>query len=332
MKKLFVLSGLLILISCNVRSEGVPECYNHVDQMFWVVSDLDRTIENYEKLGFNQFADLGTVVVESGKSDSKSTARLVRANLGGAQVNWIQPMEGNSMFHEFLRDYGDGAMSLVHRFPGEQEMKKELTRLSNLGIDVSEKISISAGTTEMQFVFLNTAKQGKYVLGFVYGDDGIDSFEGLNVENRNNLKLNQYAFAILDPDPVSEFWKLIGLPELEIRYPELGEPKYYGEPADHDLIQGWQRHGSIAYEWCIPVKPPIVYEDHIKLHGEGIHHLAFSVEDMDKVLEDYTSRGFVVSMGGTWGEKGKPGSGRYEYIDLEEAGGLTMELLWSYRE
>ncbi len=332
MKKLFLLSGLLMLVSCTVRFEGVPECYNHVDQVFWVVSDLDRTIENYKKLGFDQFSDLGTVLVESGKSDQKSTARLVRANLGGAHVNWIQPMEGNSMFHEFLKDHGDGAMSLVHRFSGEQEMKKELTRLSNLGIDVSEKISISAGTTEMHVVFLNTAQQGKYTLGFVCGEEGMESFNDLQAGNRNNLKLNQYAFAILDPDPVSEFWKTLGLPELEIRVPELGEPKYYGEPADHELIQGWQRHGSIAYEWCIPVKPPIVYEDHIKLHGEGIHHLAFSVEDMDKVLEDYTSRGFVVSMGGTWGEKGKPGSGRYEYIDLEEAGGLTMELLWSYRE
>jgi hypothetical protein len=53
---------------------------------------------------------------------------------------------------------------------------------------------------------------------------------------------------------------------------------------------------------------------------------------MDMVLDDYRSQGFVVSMGGARGEKGKPGSGRYEYIDLEEAGGLTMELLWNYKE
>ena len=26
----------------------------------------------------------------------------------------------------------------------------------------------------------------------------------------------------------------------------------------------------------------------------------------------------------------KPGSGRYEYIDLENAGGVTMELLWNH--
>jgi hypothetical protein len=37
-------------------------------------------------------------------------------------------------------------------------------------------------------------------------------------------------------------------------------------------------------------------------------------------------------MEGTWGEKGKPGSGRYEYVGLEDAGGMIMELLWSYQE
>ena len=59
-------------------------------------------------------------------------------------------------------------------------------------------------------------------------------------------------------------------------------------------------------------------------HRQGL------LDQMDQVLDDFTGRDFVVSMGGTWGEKGKPGSGRYEYIDLEKAGGLTMELLWNY--
>jgi len=323
---------LLVLISSGKPLEGLPECYTHVDQMFWVVSNMERTLEGYKQLGFDQFADLETVTIESDKNKSKSTARLVRANLGGARVNWIQPMTGTSVFHEFIRGYGDGAMSLVHRFSSRREMKKEMKRLSGLGVEVLDKITITAGAAEMEYVFLDTAEKGKYTLGFVCEDQGMETFKELVAENRNGLKLNQYAFAIEDPQPVSEYWQSLGLPELEIRHPELGDPMYYGEPADHELIQGWQRHGDIAYEWCIPVKPPIVYEDHIKLHGEGIHHLAFSVADMDQVLEDYTGRDFVVSMGGTWGEKGKPGSGRYEYIDLEKTGGVTMELLWNYRD
>lgn len=332
MKKLFLLSGFVLLISSALQSQDIPGCYKHVDQMFWVVNDMDRTIEAYKKLGFNQFADLEIVYIESKKIKSPTTARLVRANLGGAWVNWIQPMTGNSIFHEFIKENGEGAMSLVHRFPSKREMKQEVKRLSNLGVGVADKMTFISGAAEMEYVFLNTAEKGKYTLGFVYENQGMETFEDLEAENRNGLKLNQYAFAIVDPAPVSEFWSSLGLPELEIRHPELGDPMYYGEPADHDLNQGWQRHGDIAYEWCIPLKAPIVYDDHIKLHGEGIHHLAFSVADMDQVLDDYTARDFVVSMGGNWGEKGKPGSGRYEYIDLEKAGGVTMELLWSYRD
>ena len=53
---------------------------------------------------------------------------------------------------------------------------------------------------------------------------------------------------------------------------------------------------------------------------------------MEKVIRDYESKDYIVSMAGTWGEKGKPGSGIYTYTDLESKGGLTIELLWNYKE
>ncbi len=332
MKKLiFLLFASAVLIGAN-RSKEIPACYKHVDQVLWVVSDLENTIQNYEKLGFSQIRNLGQVDMVSGTTGTTEKIKLACANLGGAYVNWIQPSGGSSVFQDFLGYNGDGAMSLVHRFSDKKALKKEMKRLAELGIKVFEEITIKTGEGDMDFVLMDTHEDGKFTLGFTSGDSGLKIHKALSAENRNHMKLNQYAFAIRDPEPVSEFWQKLGQPAFQINHPELGDTHYYGEIVDHQLIQGWQRHGTIAYEWCIPVKPPIVYEDHIQKHGEGIHHLAFSVEDMDKVLEDFTSRGFVVSMGGTWGEKGKPGSGRYEYIDLDEAGGLTMELLWNYRE
>jgi hypothetical protein len=327
-----ILALIVVLYSGSLKADNLPDPYTYVDQVIWVVSDVENTMVKYMELGFDQFKDLGMVEVKSWVSESVSMARLVCANLGGAHVNWIQPLEGESVFNDFLISHGDAAMSLVHRFFEVPALKEEIGRLDELGIGILDKISIETSEGEMAFILMNTETEGKYVLGFTYADNGLQVHTALCDDNKLDLRLNQYAFAVNDPQPVSDFWKRIGLPGLEISHPELGDPMYYGEPADHELIQGWQRHGSVAYEWCIPVKPPIVYEDHIKLHGEGIHHLAFAVEDMDLVLEDFTSKGFVVSMGGTWGEKGKPGSGRYEYIDLEMAGGLTMELLWSYRE
>lgn len=332
MKHILLLNFVLAFLTVDLCAADPPAAYNEVDQVIWVVSDVENTMVKYMELGFDQFKDLGMVEVRSWVSESVSMARLVCANLGGAHVNWIQPLEGESVFNDFLISHGDAAMSLVHRFFEVPELKKEMERLEGLGIGILDKISIETSEGEMAYILMNTEAEGKYVLGFTYADNGLQVHTALCDDNRLDMRLNQYAFAINDPKPVSDFWEGIGLPALEISHPELGDPMYYGKPADHELIQGWQRHGSVAYEWCIPLRPPIVYEDHIKLHGEGIHHLAFSVEDMDVVLEDFTSKGFVVSMGGTWGEKGKPGSGHYEYIDLEMAGGLTMELLWSYRE
>lgn len=332
MKKIVLLISFSVLISGIIKAVDVPETYDFVDQVIWVVSDVEATVAHYSLLGFDQFKDLGPVKIISWTRQDTSMARLVSANLGGAHVNWIQPLDGESVFQDFQIEHGDAAMSLVHRFLDVGDMKAEIGRLDELGVDVLDKIRIETGEGDLSFILMNTEEEGKYILGFTFGESGLKIHSGLCDDNRLQLRLNQYAFAIRDPQPVSDYWEKIGLPPLEISHPELGDPMYYGKPADHELIQGWQRHGTIAYEWCIPVRPPIVYEDHILRHGEGIHHLAFSVHDMDEVLQKYTSQGFVVSMGGTWGEKGKPGSGRYEYIDLEMAGGLTMELLWSYRE
>ncbi|MFO7934537.1 MAG: DUF5107 domain-containing protein, partial [Bacteroidales bacterium] len=331
MKKLLIILVMPALFSSGEASGRIPDCYTHVDQVLWVVSDLERTMDQYRQLGFNQIGEIRTVVMESGSQGNRINLRLARANLGGALVNWIEPQEGISVFHDFHASYGDGAMALVHRFHGRNALNREVERLEELGIDRLEEIRMTGDEIDLQFVLMETAEKGKYTLGFTWGEKGSTNPMNPGMNNRHSMKINQYAFAIRDPGPVSEFWERTGLPPLEINHPELGKTKYYGEPVDHQLIQGWQRHGTVAYEWCIPVKPPIVYEDHIRKHGEGIHHLAFTVEDMDRVLEDYRSRGFVVSMGGTWGEEGKPGSGRYEYIDLEEAGGVTMELLWNYQ-
>jgi len=332
MRTIYIFVFFLLFISCAKKSAIVPEHFNHVDQTIWIIDDMENVIENWETLGFTQVVNLDTVKAELEVSGTTIELRMAKANLGGAHITWIQPLEGKSVFAQFHSDYGDGAMSLVHRVENEDALAKELTRLANLGVSVLEKISISTSQGDLFYTLMNSREEGKYILGYTYGDVDKKLFANLHSENLHNMKINQYAFAITDPEPVSDFWSRLGQPEFQINHPELGDMHYYGEPTDHELIQGWQRHGTVSYEWCIPVKPPIVYDDHIKKHGEGIHHLAFSVGDMDKVLTDYESKGYVNSMGGTWGEKDQPGSGRYEYIDLEDAGGVTVELLWNFNE
>ncbi len=320
----------LLLLSCSKEPKKIPGHFRTVDQVMWVVDDLENVMDHWDNLGFSQVLVLDTVEATLKKSDTKVRLRLAVANLGGASITWIQPLVGHSVFSDFLASQGNGAMNLVHRLESKDYLDAEIERLSTLGVKILDEVTISADNENLNYTLMDTRGEGKYVLGYTYGDSGANIRQGLLADNRHMMKINQYAFAILEAESVSAFWAKLGFPKFQINYPELGNMHYYGEPTNHELIQGWQRHGSIAYEWCIPVKPPIVYEDHINLHGEGIHHLAFSLDDMDAVLKDYASRGYVNTMGGTWGEESKPGSGRYEYIGLEEAGGVTMELLWNF--
>ncbi len=332
MKKLIPLLFCFFLFSFTEQKKEMPVCYKAVDQVIWVVADLQNVISQWEKLGFNQVVMLDDAEMKQVKSGKIARIKVALANLAGANILLIQPVKGESVFTKFHQSYGDGAMSLVHRLDNAEALQDELERLKGVGLDVYDEINIKTSQGNLHYYLMNSREEGKYYLGFVSGNEGLKMREKLTSANLHNMKINQYAFAISNPEPVSQFWHRIGLPEFQINHPELGGKHYYGKTVNHDLIQGWQRQGTIAYEWCIPVSTPIVYDDHIKKHGEGIHHLAFTVDNMNKVLDDFTSKSFVVSMGGTWGTEGKPGFGRYEYIDLEKAGGLTMELLWSYKE
>ena len=328
----FIIIFCLFLSTYTYAQELKSEHYQKVDQVLWVVSDLEQVIENWVNLGFEQIIVLDKVQVSLNTAGRSVPARLAKANLGGAHITWIQPLDTESIFARFHSGYGDGAMSLIHKLNDRDAMDLEISRLAQLGVEVLEEITIFTKEGILNYTLMDTQEEGKYILGYTFGPANDNYFDKLRMDNLHDMKINQYAFAIRSYEPVSQFWHKLGQPEFQINHPELGDMHYYGKPTDHSLIQGWQRHGTVDYEWCIPVKLPIVYEDHIKLHGEGIHHLAFSVADMDKVLDDYTSKGYVNSMGGTWGDKGKPGSGRYEYIDLEDAGGVTVELLWNYKE
>ena len=96
MKKLLLLGCIGILSTGHVRSGDLPSAYNMVDQVIWMVSDAETTMVKYRELGFDQFKDLGTVEIKSVTTGTTSMARLICANLGGAHVNWIQPLEGES--------------------------------------------------------------------------------------------------------------------------------------------------------------------------------------------------------------------------------------------
>jgi hypothetical protein len=221
-------------------------------------------------------------------------------------------------------------MALMHRVPSLNEINQEVERMSGIGVKVLQRGSFTMRTTTINYVLFDTQKEGKYVLGIYDGPEIPSSFT--SIPNTLKMTFNQFAFAIKDPAPVTAYWEKLGFPKMEVTHTDVWDKAYYEQPADFDMNLGWQRHGDIVYEWCIPLKAPTVYADHIKNHGEGIQHFGMEVSDMDKAIAFMKERGLKISQSGGWGEKGKAGSGRFAYVNAEGLGGETIELLWNFAE
>jgi len=313
----------------------LPEFYKTVDRVQWVVKDLDRVIAGWSRLGFKDIQQHGILELKDAQFRDKPAAMRLRratARLGGLEVEWVQPLDGKNAYTEFLGEHGDGIFSLVHRVPTPDSFKQELAILCQMGLDVLQRESYEDAQGVVKTAYLDTEEEGGYVLGLIHDSHPTPCETSTGSQDSPyQLQHSQFAFVVRNPQPVSLFWKRLGFPELSLTHGVLRDLSYRGQPGFFDQELGWQRHGKVVYEWCIPLKGPSVYEDHLQRHGEGFHHLGFQVNDIDQVIRSWKTLGFQVSQSGAWGDAGKPGSGRFAYVDTDSIGGVTVELLWNYR-
>jgi methylmalonyl-CoA/ethylmalonyl-CoA epimerase len=322
---LFVLSG---------RAAQLPDYYSSVHAIVWVVADLEHAVQGWTKLGFPGIENLGTVEVPAGPRaglrPQPQRIGLAKGRIGETAVFWIHPMGNGDAYSEFLKKHGSGIFSLVHRAPSLEALEAEVVRLQAAGAGILGRGSVRDGAGEVRYVFFDTEEGGKFVLGLVAGDLE-NSPLAIPPPPSSTPRITQFAFAVKDMAPVSAYWAKLGFPEFSYTHPQISELRYRDQPGDFDMRLGWQRHGKIPYEWTQSLKGPNVYLDHIERHGEGIHHIAFNVADMDAEVARWQKLGFPYSMGGAWGDKGKPGSGRFVYVNTQAIGGTDVELLWNYR-
>jgi catechol 2,3-dioxygenase-like lactoylglutathione lyase family enzyme len=300
-----------------------------VTSVNWVVKDIDQVAAGWEQLGYPALADFGEVALPVRYRGEPRTAvvRVAQASFGGLDVFWFQPVSGENAWSDFLEERGEGVMSVQYTAPSREALDAEVARLEGLGVGVLQTMDVDAGQGLLRVVHMDTEAQGKYVLGLTVGQ--VPPPPTAAPPAPFGAKLSQYALVVNDLKAVSDYWERLGLPAMEVTHPALTDLQYHGQPGQFDQELGWHRHGTITWEWITPLAGPTVYQDFLDAHGEGFHHLAFDVADIDEVGAAWTALGYPIVQAGGWGEKGKPGSGRFAYADTTSIGGVTIELLWN---
>ncbi|MGB9718230.1 MAG: VOC family protein [Thermoproteota archaeon] len=78
---------------------------------------------------------------------------------------------------------------------------------------------------------------------------------------------------------------------------------------------------NITVELIEPVGGPSTWRDFLEKHGEGLHHIAFNVENMDSVKNSLREMGVDIEQEGVFT------GGAYAYTDPESPLGIIIELL-----
>ncbi|MCS7105079.1 MAG: VOC family protein [Thermofilaceae archaeon] len=138
-------------------------------------------------------------------------------------------------------------------------------------------------------------------------------------------KITQVALVVRDIERVAEAWaRLLGVEKpdvIETGDVEETRMEYKGTPSNARAKLAFFDLGGLTLELIQPVGEPSTWSEFLRLYGQGIHHIAFIVRDMESAIKELEKEG------GRLVQKGDFTGGSYAYIDARESLGAIIELL-----
>ncbi|MBP3656200.1 MAG: VOC family protein [Clostridia bacterium] len=109
---------------------------------------------------------------------------------------------------------------------------------------------------------------------------------------------------------------------------EVTGTQYRGEPAPYAncLMAFFDAGPNMQIELIQPNGEKSTWQDHLDQHGEGVHHIAFKIQDMDGTIRTLETAGMPCTQRGRYND----GSGEYAYIDATGDLKCFIELLHSF--
>jgi methylmalonyl-CoA/ethylmalonyl-CoA epimerase len=148
--------------------------------------------------------------------------------------------------------------------------------------------------------------------------------------NEQLKRISQVAIVVKNIEKARVEWaKLLGVKENSIMETEGWEETHMtfkGKPSKSKAKLTFFQFENITLELIEPISKPSTWQKFGDNKGEGIHHIAFNVEDLDGTLETFRKSGIDVE------QKGDYKGGCYVYMDSTGRLGGTIELLFNRKE
>jgi len=149
-------------------------------------------------------------------------------------------------------------------------------------------------------------------------------------ENLGTTTLAQVAIVVKDIETaIHNYAQVLGLPEPNIIITEPGleaQQTYLGKPSNSQAKLAFFQLGQVQLELIEPIGEDSTWYEVLDRQGEGFHHLAFWVSDMQQRVDFLRQNGIPMV------QRGDMGAGQYAYFDGTKKLSITLELLEEKRE
>ena len=128
---------------------------------------------------------------------------------------------------------------------------------------------------------------------------------------------------VRDMDKAIAYYQSLGIGPFQPLDVKSIERKVYGKIApDVQNLSMVAQMGPIQFELIQPVSGESVQKEFLEKCGEGINHLGFIVDNLDKEVTKLIKKGFKVISSGKF-----KGGGGFAYFNTDKIGGVIMELV-----
>lgn len=143
-------------------------------------------------------------------------------------------------------------------------------------------------------------------------------------ENRIGLsswKLKQIGLVVKDMDKAVERFSVLGFGPFTPKILPPGAKEWFrGKPFQGRVDVKAAMVGNVELELCQPIAGDSPHQEYLDSKGEGIQHVMFAVDDLQKEIDRLTQKGAKVLLKATFD------NGSLAYIDLD-VGGFIIELV-----
>lgn len=252
------------------------------------------------------------------------------AQAGPVEIELSETLKGHTHYMDFMAEHGEGAHHLQYLVDSVDVMDKHIEIMTEKGFH-----SLMGGRRDNGgFEYLDTVSALKTVWEIAKMPDKPSTSAiqyPLNDAETSPTKVKvgaimRVGIVVENLEEVMEnYWTVVGIGPWEVFElvpPVLHGQTYCGKPSDFTMRLALAMAGLVQIELVQPLAGNNVYSDFLAEHGEGLHHIQFTVNAIDETAEIMNRAGFTTLMSWRVGDAG------FAYYDTAE----RLKCIWGAYE